>query len=628
MQRPDRARRPLTVGDLFCGAGGFSEGFEQAGFRIKWAVDSWEPAAKTFKQNHSTAQVLAEDVMGLSPRRARLSRVDVLIGSPPCVHFSPANRGGNGDRKAGMRLVRRFLWFVATLRPTYWVMENVPALEPEVRAAMRKYSLFPRGSRMPTPEIRVLNAALFGTPQSRKRLLIANFPLPSPSTERDGQKQVTLRDVLTPFPVPGRARPSRRVVHDPVYPEVKIPVRRLRDHLEDDRWRLSLDERRRARQQKQTHAVYGRMVYPDRLDAPSRTITATRTGGSRSTIVVRWPPGHRVYRTLTSRESASVQGFPITYQFWGGSLREKDRLVGNAVPPPLARAVAHSILQTEGRRPPAKPVLRMPVILAPPCPPVRKLRHLRVPAYRRFRGVVPLHEWTHDRRVELDNEPGIRRPAPADGRPGNVVWRARLYLGYAREYKCYQPNLDDAITLLDRIEKTEANILSAGPALRSLVVTALRACLNGFPTASELQGRWTGRRQRGIGPDRVVSLVRKWVEGAFPGSVWASIEVPLSITRDILRPRCKAKGKDIVRGQPMPLTVRSLAATMALTIACERLNRGTARLEELLHELLESQPAVRVDSGRPRRAPEVPTQSIQLAENPGCRLADTVNAAL
>ena len=65
-------------------------------------------------------------------------------------------------------------------------------------------------------------------------------------------------------------------------------------------------------------------------------------------------------RTLTLRECASVQGFPLSYQFWGDSVSQKDFLVGNAVSPPVARALANAILGQEGRAAPTDPIDQNP----------------------------------------------------------------------------------------------------------------------------------------------------------------------------------------------------------------------------------------------------------------------------
>lgn len=116
----------LSCADLFCGAGGFSEGFRQAGFRVTNALDIWAPAVLTHEKNQPETEAIRADILSFDPER--LGPVDVLIGSPPCTEFSFANRGGNGDVEAGMRLVYRFLRFVYELRPRWWVMENVPCM--------------------------------------------------------------------------------------------------------------------------------------------------------------------------------------------------------------------------------------------------------------------------------------------------------------------------------------------------------------------------------------------------------------------------------------------------------------------------------------------------------------------
>jgi len=120
----------FTVVDLFCGGGGFSEGFRQAGFHIVHAVDNDQRACETYKKNilaNERTTVECRDILDLEPSQLP-DDVDVLIGSPPCTEFSSSKNGGDGDIEEGMRLVARFLYFVAELEPNYWLMENVPRL--------------------------------------------------------------------------------------------------------------------------------------------------------------------------------------------------------------------------------------------------------------------------------------------------------------------------------------------------------------------------------------------------------------------------------------------------------------------------------------------------------------------
>ena len=119
--------KKLTVMDLFCGVGGFSEGFRQMGFDIVYAVDNWGPAVRAIKETHPETEVIKADLIDLDP--SDMPKVDVIIGGPPCTEFSYSKRGGSGDIKKGMVLVNRFLFFVHALRPRWWVMENVPRVK-------------------------------------------------------------------------------------------------------------------------------------------------------------------------------------------------------------------------------------------------------------------------------------------------------------------------------------------------------------------------------------------------------------------------------------------------------------------------------------------------------------------
>lgn len=572
--------RPLTVGDLFCGAGGFSEGFEQAGFRILWGVDNWPPAVRTFRSNHPDARAIDRNIVSLSP--LDLEPVDVLIGSPPCVHFSPANRGGNGDRAAGMRLVRRFLTFVRVLRPKYWVMENVPGLRGDLEAEIIRDTIRLNSGTLAIPVRKVLNAAELGTPQLRRRLYSGCFPIPLASGDSSGNSGIPLKRVLECLPDPTRVLvdgPAR--IDDPVYPEDSIPIGKLTDHLEDSRWALSNDDLRAARRQKLFHAVYGKMAFPDDVTRPCRTITATRTRGSRSTIVI--PFGSfrkRRFRTLTLRESASVQGFPLSYQFWGDSMGVKDALVGNAVPPPVARAIAEAILFAEGREPPSRPVIDSILHLPPRLSPVR-MRADRTIAARRFRGVVEV-DWRHDHRVELDNE---FPPNATGGKAAAAVsWDTRIYIGYAKRYKCYQISFRRALHLASAL--THGSKPTVPPAIMvSAVLPVLEQCLNGFVDGPTLQAAWADRPARAPGPDRLLVEVARAVDNALPKRRWRDVLIPISASEPVLSGSCVAKGTEALAGQPFPISVRLGVATVTLAVLCERLNSGTHRLERL-HAML------------------------------------------
>jgi DNA (cytosine-5)-methyltransferase 1 len=586
--RVEPSKVPLTVGDVFCGAGGFSEGFAQAGFEIKWGVDFWGPAAETFRKNHPEAEVFQADALTLSPDT--LPRVDVLLGSPPCVHFSPANKGGGGNREKGMELVRRFLEFVDRLKPTYWVMENVPAMLTDLEAEMNgdEFELESRNLLIPTRT--VLDSSDYATPQSRRRLFSGSFPIPTAGEAPSGQSVVPLRRIIEAFPAPDRREVAATTrIRDPVYPGVELLVPKLRDHFEDTRWTLSLAEINRSRFWKQSNPVYGRMAFPDSLDRPSRTITSTRTRGSRSTIVIPYDSAHGpTMRTLTLRECASVQGFPITYQFWGSSVSDKDFLVGNAVVPPVARAIAHAILRDK-----ALPVPRTPIVgkigELPPLVTVRPTGPRHFSIRRRFRGMVQI-DIRHDHRLELDNglDERIRKALgrlPPDAMPP-INWQSRLYLGYAVLYKSYDIRLLDALRLSQSLVKGPSGIVEQSQ-MNSLLLSTVQITANGFPDGMTLQSEWAGLATQKFGPRWLLATTAREVGKAFPSGAWSGKFIPVEVSSPVLSDcRIASQGKDAPLSQPVPVSVRLAVSAICLSLMCEALNSGATRLQQLLAGLM------------------------------------------
>jgi len=140
----------LKVIDLCCGAGGFSEGFRQAGFDIILGVDIWDTALESFKHNHKCDvwQMDIRDVIDLP-------RCDVIIGSPPCQNFSSLNIKKNVCN--GLELVNEFESIIKINNPEYWIWENVDFVK-------RFY-----------PSASIFNSWDWGLGQRRKRAFISNF---------------------------------------------------------------------------------------------------------------------------------------------------------------------------------------------------------------------------------------------------------------------------------------------------------------------------------------------------------------------------------------------------------------------------------------------------------------------
>ncbi len=175
-ERKSQARRPVGV-DLFCGAGGMSLGFEQAGFDINLGVDVDGYHVAAHERNfpygkticRSVADLTADDIFaGLGGE----TEVDVIFGGPPCQGFS--NMGLRDALDPRNTLVGEFVRLVCEVRPKAFAMENVPGMlsgstRPVLDDAIARYEK--AGYRVSYP-IRVLDASSFGVPQKRKRLVI------------------------------------------------------------------------------------------------------------------------------------------------------------------------------------------------------------------------------------------------------------------------------------------------------------------------------------------------------------------------------------------------------------------------------------------------------------------------
>lgn len=171
--------RQHTCIDLFCGAGGFSEGFRQAGFHTVAANDSDASAGGTFELNHSRhgTNFILGDISSPETKEALLdevkqSEIDVIIGGPPCQAFSQVRNHQRVIDDPRNSLYRHYVAMIAAIRPRVFVMENVPGLENLGGGLIRKQIIedLALGGEYKVSS-RVLDAAAFGVPQSRLRVL-------------------------------------------------------------------------------------------------------------------------------------------------------------------------------------------------------------------------------------------------------------------------------------------------------------------------------------------------------------------------------------------------------------------------------------------------------------------------
>ncbi len=170
------ARKPAnpgyTVVDLFAGAGGLSEGFRQAGFSIVAASDNDPDASATFALNFPQANVIVGDVRSPSTKEQVLDasrKATVLVGGPPCQAFSQVRNHSRMIDDPRNSLYREFVEVLEHSLPSAFVIENVPGMDQMGVRAQIAADLALDGEYLVVPQ--VLDAADFGVPQTRKRLV-------------------------------------------------------------------------------------------------------------------------------------------------------------------------------------------------------------------------------------------------------------------------------------------------------------------------------------------------------------------------------------------------------------------------------------------------------------------------
>ena len=340
MRRNNGGKSTPTAVDLFCGCGGLTVGLKKAGFRVLGAVDIDPLSLETYRANHPEVMIWEVDIRELkvsTVKRAlglRKGALDLLAGCPPCQGFSTMRTLNGARRVEDPRndLLFEFQRFVEELRPKAVMMENVPGL-----AKDRRFDEFCRfmeelGYK---GEHRILNAADYGVPQRRRRLIYLAGLGEAVPFARPVRKKKTVRDAIGRLPKAGE---SGDPVHD--MPERRTPkvIELIRRIPKNGGSRTDLPEEDQLECHKRCNGfkdVYGRMAW----DEPAPTITSGCFNPSKGRFL-----HPEEDRAITMREAALLQGFPRRYKFLCTDNKSAIAwMIGNALPPPFIAAHAHQV---------------------------------------------------------------------------------------------------------------------------------------------------------------------------------------------------------------------------------------------------------------------------------------------
>lgn len=382
----------LTTLDLFCGAGGITEGFRQAGYTCLYGNDMAEWAIRTFAANHPAAVADGRLVEEVSPAEVRSSlglnqgALSVLAGGPPCQGFSinAPERFLSDKRNV---LFRYYMRFLDEFRPRTFLFENVPGMLSLADGRIFNEIIRQFQSHGYAVSARIMFAAHYGVPQERWRLIILGSregrapEHPLPTHYALGRANFTGGRTLT-FHLNEEDRPRMRpmvTVHDAI---ADLPVLRVSEGTEECEYSHEPHSEYAKTMRNDTGLLYNhvagrlsrqnleRMRYiepggswrdipfemlPKGMQRARRSDHTRRYGrlkpdGLAATIMTKcdphWGP---VFlpdqdRALTVREAARIQSFPDSYRFLGPRVAQYEQ-VGNAVPVLMAKAIGESLVR-------------------------------------------------------------------------------------------------------------------------------------------------------------------------------------------------------------------------------------------------------------------------------------------
>ena len=373
----------VPIVDLFCGVGGFSHGFEQTGhFQVSAGIDLLPDRIKTFCENHPAATGFCTDIKTLSLHTLVESgpKPEVIIGGPPCQGFSSIRPFRTlTEKDPRNNLFEYFTLTVDALKPRWFVLENVVGLKTHRQGRTLKtiINLFEQiGYKT---EWRVLNAALYGLPQRRERLILIgnsmdrSFKWPIPTHYYNGRTSCLVGKCsgkeMQQLSLFEGNQLSAVTVMEAIHDLPEIEAGESAHHYREDVMPTKYEKAMRGCEKRLTlheatkhsprmieiikQAGYNRAALPEGLttsgfsssysrlepDIPSVTLTVNFVHPSSNKCIHPYQN-----RALTPREGARIQGFEDSYKFLG-TRSQIVKQIGNAVPPILGRVIADALIE-------------------------------------------------------------------------------------------------------------------------------------------------------------------------------------------------------------------------------------------------------------------------------------------
>lgn len=324
----------MKILSLFSGCGGLDLGFEKAGFDIPIANEFDKNIWKTFEVNHPQTKLLKEDIRKIDAKTLPKD-IDGIIGGPPCQSWSEAGslKGIEDDRG---KLFFEYIRILKSVQPKFFLAENVSGMLADRHSEAVKNIIKMFEECGYDVSLTLVNSKDYGVAQERKRVfyigfrkdLNIKFDFPKGSTEDDNNK-ITLRDIIwdlqdSAVPAGEKNQHNPNAINNNEYFIGSYsPIFMSRNRVKS--WDEQAFTVQASGRQCQIHPQAPKMIKVDKNDC-------------------RFVEGkENLYRRMTIREVARVQGFPDNFKFVYNNTNDAYKMIGNAVPVNLAYEVACAI---------------------------------------------------------------------------------------------------------------------------------------------------------------------------------------------------------------------------------------------------------------------------------------------